>query len=1787
MEEVKPVNLPFTPPNLVGTYNTPNTEKAPTVDAYQESINRIQQMTSSQPQAVSQYTGKELGLTSSTAERFPVMYPGRDNEEIYAQSQETWEKAYNGVVKMAGLATSTFIQGTAGLVYGVYEAANTGKFSSLYSNDLSKKLNEWTDSLEDSNAHYRTQREREGSWWELSNLFTANFLFDNIVKNIGFSLGAMASGVAWGAGLKAIGLTSKLVGAGEEMAAKAEAAIGEATSLPKAERLGSIVNKLEGLSAKGLMNSDRIITAAMGTVGESGIEALSNSQQFRENMINQFRETHGYNPSTEDMKEIDRYAENVGNWSFALNSALLTATNYIQLPKVFGSTFKGEKQLANNIALQEGKYVATLPTEGFGKFLYKSKNIVSLFFEGSEAFEEGAQYAIQTGTQNYYERRYNSKDASALDDGILKGVREALTTDEGLLNVFTGGFSGGLMTSGIFTLGRTGKISERGFKGYGGEQAILRDEAIKSLNSTMLRDKFKDVYGNIKASESIQKDREAAIRRGDILESKDLEFDYAHTFVTSRLKYNAKDAIDNEINNIKLEASTNEGFIKLQQEGIVASTDTKESFIKRLDNLQQHANYASELYKAAEIKYKGKLDEDNKPIYSDEVIDKMVYAGAKVMNYNQRIPEVVYNLSKNGIDTLTIANEISNGKLTEASIKDAVDKIKQLGSIEEDDLLNDLRDFVELSLRKKQFITEYNDIKNSPLKYKEEKSTLKKDAEQTPIVIKDKEGEREVEVGEEYYIGEDKDYINESGERVKHFGKLTILGENIDGTIKIKEASGKIRDINKKELESYKLGKVSDVEKSENSSFYFRNKIKKPDNEFFWNIGKKNASKEFPEGIIPGTLNYDWHTDKLYFTYTQNGKVKNKEVGLDEFKPKGEFTRGVFFSKNKSTGEVNELSTEDQKNISDRETSGKTKKDQESRRGDKLRVLNNLYNSIIQSSDRVNKLLEQKKAELENISKELSELEERILSDEDSFDKRFKKPTFKPAMKKALASAERLQRMQEQLTKEISDLEEQKATLDIEKEDLLPYIQDMAQNIDELPSDNKEFLEELKEQKSNLEEAILSTETQIEALQSIADKVQTTLDSIIEFVSDLIDKFRAKYPKAPTTIVAQEWIDFLKANPNFLKRKPNYREDLKQLEDLVAQVEDLDIIPSERHLKELNDNIKELQSTLKASEDRLKSIEKVMSKFEEIAKKNEERKQEEILLEKNKALQSELLGTHTSRPSTETNNKEVFDPIPKKSLMDVVNSTTVSTSLVKPHQQRANRFGFNLPKFKKEFKGVVVTAKTEGSILKGLTKYLLFDNPDSDQETFIHTTKTGRKLTYNVNNIIALVVTDEDGNLVDENGKKLPEGLSDKEKLDRAIYQVFPEELQAEYFNPETQKWEVQSMFRKDESPEQVASLEKQYNEWRNRTLQRETLPIQQKIDASFGTPEYNMKTTEVMVNGKPVQKTSIDYDNRTSVKEAGLITEGMLKTNLLIDISTTNDEIKEGKVSLKNTLGKVFLRIPNQGLVKLFNRKFNKKEAETIFSVIEQLCKNLYKKYEGKLSDEELSDVLSQNKIFTNWLDSVVYWGIPKDKAKGGFNSVWFDGGKLNISGKGTQFDFTPSNLAANKATIITLIEGMYHDSSVRLLKEDNFGNKYKQIVGIKEDGTPEFKEWQNYQTYLLSPEGRTKEEIPLTTILRLIEDSTDVNRKGIYFTLTDSEFELPKEAPATTVQKEIKNEVEQEKKAKEEAVNKVESVILEDVKFPTMSQIDNSENELANREHYKKLKSQYEKLKELFKCI
>jgi hypothetical protein len=87
-----------------------------------------------------------------------------------------------------------------------------------------------------------------------------------------------------------------------------------------------------------------------------------------------------------------------------------------------------------------------------------------------------------------------------------------------------------------------------------------------------------------------------------------------------------------------------------------------------------------------------------------------------------------------------------------------------------------------------------------------------------------------------------------------------------------------------------------------------------------------------------------------------------------------------------------------------------------------------------------------------------------------------------------------------------------------------------------------------------------------------------------------------------------------------------------------------------------------------------------------------------------------------------------------------------------------------------------------------------------------------------------------------------------------------------------------------------------------------------------------------------------------------------------------------------------------------------------------------------------------------------------------------------------------------------------MYHNANATSLNaEGKFKQPYFEIVGLDKEGNPIFKEWKNYQSYLLSDKDadgkkRTGADIPLTTKFRPLKGEGDVNREGIYFTLNDT---------------------------------------------------------------------------------
>ena len=213
---------------------------------------------------------------------------------------------------------------------------------------------------------------------------SANFLFDGIIKNMGFAAGAALSGELVFAPLtqafSSIPAVSKLFSIGK--AGEAAAAVEE--GLLSANKASETYGKIKSLSDKYLSTyqklntGQRAVVAGLSTSGEASIEAMNNLNEFRDQRIKEYKNTHGgLDPIGDDLEKINKQAENVGDASFALNTALLTATNYIQFPKILGSSYKAEKGIINELARDTreivkdaaGNYIEKVPTTKFGKIL--------------------------------------------------------------------------------------------------------------------------------------------------------------------------------------------------------------------------------------------------------------------------------------------------------------------------------------------------------------------------------------------------------------------------------------------------------------------------------------------------------------------------------------------------------------------------------------------------------------------------------------------------------------------------------------------------------------------------------------------------------------------------------------------------------------------------------------------------------------------------------------------------------------------------------------------------------------------------------------------------------------------------------------------------------------------------------------------------------------------------------------------------------------------------------------------------------------------------------------------------------------------------------------------------------------------------------------------------------------------------------------------------------------------------------------------------------------------------
>ena len=1607
---------------------------------------------------------KMRSLAESSSNRYPFYNPDADNEDAYGQGQGWGSKMVNGVGKGIALTGTTFLQSTVGFVNGLGEWMSTGRLASFYDNDFNRSLDEFNKELEDKLPNFYTQAERDARWYSPSKLFSANFVWDGVVKNLGFAAGAALSGAAYLKALSSIPYVSRLFSIGKQAEAIAKIEAG----MTSANRGVGVYGQLKSLSDKflgsyNLMNpAGRAVIAGLATTGEAGFEAYHNLNDFRNEKIEEFERLNGRRPTGEELEHINQMADMVGNTTLTLNLGLLTFTNYIQFPKILGSSYKAEKGMINSLV----KNIDDIVEEG-GKYVVKPSRLGKIgsiantarryTFSASEAFEEGAQFAVGKASEDYFNKKYMYEDAEILDS-IYAGIRETITTDEGMENVVIGGLSGSIMQA-------RGRFME--------DRRTARNtqEALKDLNKARLSAFTRDTFESVKRGVALQEEREKALVDGNVLQSKDLEADYVINYLTPRIKHGRYDLVRDEIQSYREIASTDEGFNQLQSQGVVLEGDTREAFLNRLSHLESVANNVKSLYQSLNLRYGNLVGEDGKRLYSDKVMDRMVYAASKIADYDDRILKLTNEIAAAGVDPFIALDEAVKGD--EKKFDEMVNNFLARDILEEKkaELLQNSEDALILHKKRQSFLKEYEAIKANPKQF--EPKTERPDTQQTPatpgkapekIKIKTARGEKEYEVGKQYRLGRVVKY-DAKGNEVISFPRFTLMGRNEDGTIRIKDKSGP-RDISEEEFENYNVFTDDSVKNRPNAAFYDRN------------VNNVVKMKKKGGGTYNGRLVYDAKNDRLYFVYKNNkGKIVEKPIETSMFKPTGKYKEGLLSFGTK-------LTPADEKDITD---SGKDNEEKRlERRSNRIGIINSIFTELAEQQERIQKLIEGKKKQVSEISDRISNLEKEI--SEKNIDKRSSKSIrFRKVGREALRDIIELSRTRSQLEQEITDLQGQEADLESE----LAFISDFEMNLDEMPDRLPDFLEELKDQVSTLENTILDIGEQISSLESIKESVEKTILSAIDFLADLIDDFARRFPNAVISTFQGRMSEYVRSGKKFFEENPGYEQALREFEDGFSEIEDSDVKANEKLLKDIQDDVAALYKKLDEVQKELTPKMRMVERFEEAREKYLRDKAEQEKLAKNQELISEAIGTKDKGQRTGVfDPSDPYEPDPKKSTELVVRSTTFPTKSTKPHHERADRFAFRFSSMenKGEIKGVYVTLNNEESVAPGLMDHLRTDEAGNIDGTVDPKTT------------IAMLVMrqDDDGSVypVDEFGNRIEQ----KDILSKGVYQVFP--LEKLTWN------NGDSMFRSSVTPEVQQSMREQYTAWRKKVLSSSSVEVH-SIDVSFGFPQYNRDADG-----------NIDFNQRTPVMDAGLITEDDLTTRPVLTIGTTDAPVAKGTTSYEKPKGRIFLETGN-AYVPVNNRRFTEEEADVMFQVIRQLAVTMMK---GGINTAE-------SKRLLRYLRSVVYWGTPEtidgERKADGYNSVYFETGPegdlvLKISGKDASFKFTPTSLDLNRSEITLLLSRLHNDVKNHMVK--NIGEEYEQIVGINPDGSIKSITWPNYQTYLLSPNnpegGKRTNPVPLFTPIKPVTEAEPINRRGFYFYTTDTvddyQVPVPKAKPA-----------------------------------------------------------------------
>lgn len=587
--------------------------------------------------------------------------------DIRAENQPWYAQIGAGLAKGAILAGTTFLDGTVGLIFGAGTAIGEDRWSGLWDNDFSKAMQSVNDWSEQALPNYYTRAEQEQPWYE--NIFTANFLGDKFIKNLGFTVGAFYSGGVTAAGLKATKLP-QLIGA-----------------IAKSSKAPAIVNSAVG--------------ATVSAVNEGRIEALNNSKDWFElhkaqlddtyrdriqAIQNRYEDTKGTLVRTREGQMVDpAYIEyqnaikkeqesynaalgklsedrlKMGNADLLMNIPILTASNIIQFGKLYANGFKTARK-ATNIVGKAGEYTAG--TTRLGATAAITKGALS---EGTEEITQGMASRISgnyysTDVNNFYKSKTDPEAAQetlswtkSFAEGINETVNDGSSWEEFFIGSLTGAlgmprFRGVRSESGSLQSPITiegGAINE--WRDYN-EKIARENEIANYMNSRINSPEFKNYYQGLIRHNKYQNDMNRAAEEGDEFNFKNAEhaqlvsdiamFDNAGKMEDLTTLIDAAfDTSDENLASIventttTLEDGSKVGpFVDKNGNPVYATPEGKQEMIEKLQ--QNHDEMTNTINNY--LKIKDELDIKTGQQLSDDQLEELTWMKSQIGNWAER-----------------------------------------------------------------------------------------------------------------------------------------------------------------------------------------------------------------------------------------------------------------------------------------------------------------------------------------------------------------------------------------------------------------------------------------------------------------------------------------------------------------------------------------------------------------------------------------------------------------------------------------------------------------------------------------------------------------------------------------------------------------------------------------------------------------------------------------------------------------------------------------------------------------------------------------------------------------------------------------------------------------------------------------------------------------------------------------------------------------------------------------------------------------------------------------------